>query len=99
MEFSDEKKLSQAFAIARFLTQKYGCFFLIYSIFLCVKDLAGLSNWEQARVNEVADFHKDVATEIQPYFMAIAEIEGNKVSKNIYYFNKTFKGRIKRNNF
>ncbi|KAI1709687.1 putative glutathione S-transferase 5 [Ditylenchus destructor] len=50
----DGKQLAECYAIARFLALQY--------------DLAGRDAWERAKVDEIADFHKDVAREIAPYF-------------------------------
>jgi len=52
----DGKPLAETFAIARFLAKQYG--------------LAGKDAWDQAKVDEIADFHKDVSHEVGPYFRA-----------------------------
>ncbi len=61
----DGKQLNQSSTIARFLAEKF--------------HLAGKDDWERAKVNEVVDFHKDVYTELAPYFYTVlGSKEGDK---------------------
>ncbi|KAI1719244.1 putative glutathione S-transferase 6 [Ditylenchus destructor] len=61
----DGKPLAETFAICRYLSKKYG--------------LAGKDEWEQAKVDEIADFHKDVAHEIAPFIRVFVDfVPGDK---------------------
>ncbi|KAI1709036.1 putative glutathione S-transferase 8 [Ditylenchus destructor] len=50
----DGQELAQSAVILRYLAEKFG--------------LAGKDEWEKAKVHEVADFHKDVYSDMSPYF-------------------------------
>ncbi|KAI1707461.1 putative glutathione S-transferase 5 [Ditylenchus destructor] len=50
----DGQELAQSAVILRYLGEKFG--------------LAGKDEWEKAKVNEVVDFHKDVYSDLAPYF-------------------------------
>ncbi|KAI1709038.1 glutathione S-transferase 1 [Ditylenchus destructor] len=61
----DGRKISESYAITRFLARRFG--------------LAGGTQWEQAKADEIADFHKDVTREFKPYVDTLAGLEkGNK---------------------
>lgn len=61
----DGKPLAESYPIARYLARQFG--------------LAGKDAWEQAKVDEFADFHKDVANEFGPYFrVAVGFQPGDK---------------------
>ncbi|KAI1720911.1 putative glutathione S-transferase 9 [Ditylenchus destructor] len=69
----DGKPLAETFAICRYLSKKYG--------------LAGKDDWEQAKVDEIADFHKDVALEIGPFFrvfFGFAPGDKDKMHKEVF---------------
>ncbi|KAH7716773.1 GST-5 protein [Aphelenchoides avenae] len=53
----DGKQLPESYAINRYLARKFG--------------LAGKDEWEQAWVDAMADFFKDVLLEMRPYFAAV----------------------------
>ncbi|KAH7694867.1 Protein GST-6, partial [Aphelenchoides avenae] len=54
----DGKPLCQCYAISRYLARKFG--------------LAGADAWEQARADEISDFHKEVVIDIAPYIYVLA---------------------------
>uniref|UniRef100_A0A1I8B3Y8 glutathione transferase n=1 Tax=Meloidogyne hapla TaxID=6305 RepID=A0A1I8B3Y8_MELHA len=54
----DGKPLTYCHTIARYLARQFG--------------LAGRDNWEQAKVDEISDFHADVAMDLQPYMYVVA---------------------------
>uniref|UniRef100_A0A915D826 glutathione transferase n=1 Tax=Ditylenchus dipsaci TaxID=166011 RepID=A0A915D826_9BILA len=53
--------LSESYAIARFLARRFG--------------LAGKTDWEKARADEIADYHKDVVKDFRPYIYTLAGLE------------------------
>ena len=61
----DGKPLAESYAITRYLAREYG--------------LAGKDSWEQAKVDEIAEFHKDFVNEVAPFVRAYFEfVPGNK---------------------
>ncbi|KAI1711871.1 putative glutathione S-transferase 6 [Ditylenchus destructor] len=54
----DGKPLTYCHTISRYLARTFG--------------LAGKDNWEQAKVDEISDFHSDVAMDLQPYLYVVA---------------------------
>uniref|UniRef100_A0A915EPB0 glutathione transferase n=1 Tax=Ditylenchus dipsaci TaxID=166011 RepID=A0A915EPB0_9BILA len=54
----DGKPLAESFAIFRYLAKQYG--------------LLGKDDWEQAKVDEFSNVHKDIATEIGAYIRVYA---------------------------
>nr|CAD2141613.1 unnamed protein product [Meloidogyne enterolobii] len=54
----DGKPLTYCHTIARYLARQFG--------------LSGRDNWEQAKVDEISDFHADVAMDLQPYMYVVA---------------------------
>uniref|UniRef100_A0A914IFS7 glutathione transferase n=1 Tax=Globodera rostochiensis TaxID=31243 RepID=A0A914IFS7_GLORO len=63
----DGKPLTYCHTIARYLARSFG--------------LAGRNDWEQAKVDEISDFHADVALDLQPYMYVIAGFhQGDKQS-------------------
>ncbi|KAL3102479.1 hypothetical protein niasHS_001221 [Heterodera schachtii] len=54
----DGKPLTYCHTIARYLARSFG--------------LAGRTEWEQAKVDEISDFHADVSLDLQPYMYVIA---------------------------
>ncbi|KAI6219713.1 hypothetical protein M3Y95_01096000 [Aphelenchoides besseyi] len=54
----DGKPLAQCYAISRYLAKQFG--------------LIGADDWEAAKLDEVADFHKGVHTELSPYIFVIS---------------------------
>jgi len=61
----DGKQIAQSAAIARYLARQF--------------KLAGKDDLEQAYVDSIADFQKDVGSKLQPYFAVVAgRAEGNK---------------------
>jgi hypothetical protein len=66
----DGKPLTYCHTIARYLAKKFGASIYVFgiyklSVFNLFEDLAGRDNWEQAKVDEIADFHADVAMDLQ----------------------------------
>ncbi|KAI1709037.1 putative glutathione S-transferase 5 [Ditylenchus destructor] len=67
----DGEKLCQSYAFSRFLAEKFG--------------LAGKDEWEKAKINEIADFARDVWYELAPWLYVVGDIRpGDKaeVKKN-----------------
>ncbi|CAD5217678.1 unnamed protein product [Bursaphelenchus xylophilus] len=54
----DGKPLAQCYAISRYLARQFG--------------LAGKDDWEAAKLDEAADFHKYVLTELSPYLFVLS---------------------------
>jgi glutathione S-transferase len=87
----DGKRLYESNAICRYLGRKFGTFTFIrvktnIITFLFELDFAGKDEWEQAKVDEIADFHTGVHEEIRLYFQVFAGYkEGDKVA--IVQFN------------
>jgi glutathione S-transferase len=64
----DGKQLAETVAIARYLARQYG-----------LAGPVGLA-WEQGKVDEFADFHKDVGNELEKYtLVAVGIVPGDKV--------------------
>ncbi|KAI1709035.1 putative glutathione S-transferase 5 [Ditylenchus destructor] len=63
----DGQELAQSAVILRYLGEKFG--------------LAGKDEWEKAKVHEVADFQKDVYSDMAPYFYNLLGFrEGDKAA-------------------
>jgi glutathione S-transferase len=63
----DGKPLAQCYAISRYLARQFG--------------LAGADDWESAKLDEAADFHKGVHNEISSYIFVLSGYrQGDKVS-------------------
>lgn len=63
----DGKVLAQSYAIYRYLARQFG--------------LAGKDDWEAAKIDEIADFVKDISNEARPWFIVrIGRAEGDLVS-------------------
>lgn len=68
LQLKDGRQLAESYAIARFLARKY--------------NLAGRDEWEKAKVDELADMHKDVSDAF-----AAAGVITEQVNANVSQFS------------
>lgn len=84
--YVDGEELAQSQTIARYLARKYGTQriklrFKLYDC--CHSGLAGRGEWEQAKVDEILDFQKDLHKECLSYiFTSLGFQKGDLVREN-----------------
>ena len=61
----DGTPLTYCHTIARYLARQFGLKLEKLKIRLKFPGLAGVDSWEQAKVDEISDFHADVAMDLQ----------------------------------